>query len=212
MKWLLIEKLTNNTMKKLLSPLFLGITAIAFLIISCAKSDDAPIYDAAAQFKTDSVALKNYVSQKYPDAQYNSETGIWYEILAEGTGNYQYKIVDTLNAKAFKVNPTVKYTGRLLNGSIFDQTETDKTASFELLTNTGYDYPFESTLIPAWTFAFAPKKIGDVDLGGLTEKGLQKGSKIHIMAPSKFCYGNRAVGPIPANSPLDFVIEVVDIK
>jgi len=197
-------------MKKLLSPLFMGIAAIAFLIISCNKSDDAPVYDANAQFKTDSVTLKNYVSQNYPAAQYNSETGIWYEILAEGTGNYEYKVVDTLNGKYLKFKPTVKYVGKLLSGSVFDQIDTAK--EFEIITNTGYQYPFYSTIIPAWTFAFAPQKIGDMKLGGLTEKGLQKGSKIHIMAPSLYGYQNQAVGTIPANSPLDFVIEVTDIK
>lgn len=199
-------------MKKLLSPLFLGIAAIALSIISCSKSDDSPVFDDAAQFKADSITLKDYVDSKFPDAQYDSVTGIWYEILAEGEGNYQYKIVDTLNAKFLKFTPTVKYIGKLLSGSIFDQTETDKTATFEILTNTGYQYPFFSSLIPAWTFAFAPRKIGDVKLGGLTEKGLQKGTKIHIMAPSLYGYQNRAVGTIPANSPLDFIIEVVDIK
>ncbi|MGJ1409773.1 FKBP-type peptidyl-prolyl cis-trans isomerase [Sphingobacterium thalpophilum] len=45
-----------------------------------------------------------------------------------------------------------------------------------------------------------------------TEKGLQKGAKIHIMVPSRCGYGNRSNGKIPANSPLGFVIEVVDIK
>ncbi|MDF2852405.1 MAG: hypothetical protein K0S31_3090 [Sphingobacterium multivorum] len=197
-------------MKKLLSPLFMGIAAIAFLIVSCNKSDDAPVYDANAQFKTDSVTLKNYVSQNYPAAQYNSETGIWYEILAEGTGNYEYKVVDTLDGKYFKAKVSVKYTGRLLNGSVFDQKDTPQ--EFEILTNTGYQYPFYTRYIPAWTFAFAPQKIGDMKLGGLTEKGLQKGSKIHIMAPSLYGYQNQAVGTIPANSPLDFVIEVTDIK
>lgn len=199
-------------MKKILSPLFLGITAITLFIVSCSKNDDTPIFDDDAQFKADSVALKNYVDNKFPDAQYDSLTGIWYEILAEGEGNYQYKIVDTLNAKFLKFTPTVKYIGKLLSGSIFDQTETDKTTTFEILTNTGYYYPFESTIIPAWTFAFAPKQIGDLKLSGLTEKGLQKGAKIHIIAPSRWTYGNRATGKIPANSPLDFVIEVVDIK
>ncbi|ULT22330.1 hypothetical protein KUH03_23105 [Sphingobacterium sp. E70] len=161
-------------MKKFLSPLFLGIAALALFTVSCSKSEDAPVYDAEGQFKTDSTLLKNYVDSKYPNAQYDSEKGIWYEILAEGEGNYQYKIVDTLNAKLFKVQPTVKYTGRLLNGSIFDQTETDKTASFEILTNTGYYYPFESTIIPAWTFAFAPKKIGDLKLGDLPKKDFKR--------------------------------------
>jgi len=32
------------------------------------------------------------------------------------------------------------------------------------------------------------------------------------MVPSKWGYANRGMGKIPANSPLDFVIEVVDIK
>ncbi len=197
-------------MKKLLSPLILGIAAIAFFFASCNKSDDTPVYDAAAQFKTDSVTLKNYVSQNYPDAQYNSEIGIWYEILSEGTANYTYKLTDTLDGKYLKFKPSVKYVGKLLNGTIFDQTDTAK--EFEILTNTGYQYPFYSTIIPAWTFAFAPEKIGDMKLGGLTEKGLQKGSKIHIMVPSLYSYQNQAVGTIPANSPLDFVIEVTDIK
>lgn len=201
-----------NTMKKFITPLLLGIAAIAFFITSCNKSEDAPIFDEVAQFKADSILLKDYVASKYPDAQYDSEKGIWYEILVQGEGNYVYKIVDTLNAKLLKFKPTVKYTGRLLNGSIFDQTEADKTATFEILTNTGYYYPFDSTIIPAWTFAFAPNKIGDMKMGGLTEKGLQKGAKIHIMIPSRWGYGNRSNGKIPANSPLDFVIEVVDIK
>jgi FKBP-type peptidyl-prolyl cis-trans isomerase FkpA len=206
-----LEKPIKNIMKKLLSPLFMGFAAIAFLIVSCNKSDDAPVYDANAQFKTDSVTLKNYVSQNYPAAQYNSETGIWYEILAEGTGEYVYKLTDTLNGKYLKYKPTVKYVGKLLNGNVFDKTDT--AIEFEIRTNTGYQYPFyDSNIIPAWTFAFAPQKIGDMKLGGLTEKGLQKGSKIHIMAPSLYGYQNQAVGTIPANSPLDFVIEVTDIK
>ncbi|WP_418361179.1 hypothetical protein [Sphingobacterium detergens] len=32
------------------------------------------------------------------------------------------------------------------------------------------------------------------------------------MVPSKWAYANRAIGKIPANSALDFVIKVVDIK
>lgn len=40
-------------MKKLLSPLFLGIAALALFTVSCSKSEDAPVYDAEGQFKTD---------------------------------------------------------------------------------------------------------------------------------------------------------------
>jgi FKBP-type peptidyl-prolyl cis-trans isomerase FkpA len=199
-------------MKKKLSRLFFGIVAIALFMTSCTKSDDAPVYDATAQLKVDSVKLKDYVASNFPNAQYDSETQIWYEILNEGEGNYQYKIVDTLSSKLLKFKATVKYVGKLLNGTVFDQTEADKTATFEIRTDTGYQYPFYSTIIPAWTFAFAPKKIGDKKMGGLTDKGLQKGSKIHIMVPSLYGYRDMANGKIPANSPLDFVIEVVDVQ
>jgi FKBP-type peptidyl-prolyl cis-trans isomerase FkpA len=202
----------NRTMNKLLSLFVLGITTVALLFVSCNKNDDTPSYDATAHFKTDSTLLKNYVDNKFPNAQYDSATGIWYEILAVGTGSYSYKVVDSQNAKILKFSPTVKYVGKLLNGNTFDQTETGKTTTFDIKINTGYQYPFDSTIIPAWIFAFAPKKIGDMKLGGLTENGLQKGAKIHIMVPSMWAYGNRAMGKIPPNSPLDFVIEVVDIK
>lgn len=199
-------------MKKLLSSLFLSFAFFTLFIVSCNKSDDIPIFDEAAQYKADSIALKNYASSKFPNAKYDSNTGIWYEILHEGTGNYTYKIVDTLNAKYLKFFATVNYSGKLLNGNVFDQTATDKPATFEIRSNTSYKYPFVSTLIPGWIFAFAPNNIGELKLDGLTQKGLQKESKIHIMIPSRWGYGNQAVGSIPANSPLDFVIEVVDIK
>lgn len=199
-------------MKKLLSPLLMTIALVSLFFASCMKDDDSPVFDEYAQYKADSIALRGYVAKNFPEAVYHNETGIWYEILTEGQGDYEYKIVDTLNGKFLKFFPAVKYVGKLLNGTTFDQTDAGKIDTFEIRTNTAYQYPFASSIIPAWTFAFAPEKIGEVKLGGLTEKGLQKGSKVHIMAPSRYGYGNRAVGPIPANSPLDFVIEVVDIK
>ena len=71
---------------------------------------------------------------------------------------------------------------------------------------------FLTQYIPAWQIAFFPKKIGDLNLGGLTVKGLSKGTKIRIITPSYWAYQNMSNSKIPANSSLDFTIEVVDIK
>ena len=77
-------------------------------------------------------------------------------------------------------------------------------------------------LILAWNYAFYPKTINqnvrDYEIGGLTEKGLQKGAIIEFVTPSPWAYDNseqknkNGEVTIPANSPLHFKIEVVDIK
>lgn len=41
---------------------------------------------------------------------------------------------------------------------------------------------------------------------------IQKGGKIRLIIPSYYGYGNVSKGPIPANSILDFDIELVDVK
>ncbi|RKD20132.1 hypothetical protein BCY91_00460 [Pelobium manganitolerans] len=80
-------------------------------------------------------------------------------------------------------NITVNYKGRLLNGSVFDQ-GTEK--MFQL----GY-------LIAGWQMGI-PR--------------IQKGGKIRLIVPSGFAYGDVARPGIPANSILDFDIELTEIK
>ena len=43
-------------------------------------------------------------------------------------------------------------------------------------------------------------------------EGLAKGAKAELICPPDYAYGSRAMGPIAANSPLLFSIEVVDIE
>lgn len=40
----------------------------------------------------------------------------------------------------------------------------------------------------------------------------KKGGQIRLLIPSPMAYANYEVGPIPANSPLDFTVELVDVK
>ncbi len=83
----------------------------------------------------------------------------------------------------------VNYTGTLTNGTKFDSS---------------YDHgqPFSFTLgqgqvIKGW------------DLGVL---GMKVGGKRQLIIPPDLAYGAQAVGPIPANSTLQFEIELVKVQ
>jgi len=80
---------------------------------------------------------------------------------------------------------SVKYVGKLTNGTIFDQT-TGSPATFTL-----------GELIVGW------------------QKGLpliKPGGKIHLYIPPSLGYGANANGPIPANSNLIFDMELVAVQ
>jgi FKBP-type peptidyl-prolyl cis-trans isomerase FkpA len=81
----------------------------------------------------------------------------------------------------------VHYTGKLLNGTVFDSSvERGEPAEFQL-----------SQVIPGWT------------------EGLQlmkKGGKAKLLLPSNIAYGERGGGPIPPYSALVFDVELIDIK
>ena len=143
---------------------------MAGAVISCKK--DA--YDAEKQLKADEELIKAFVAKNNIPAQ-RHETGVYYHIVSSGTGNFKY----SANTRV-----TVKYTLRLLDGSVIPQTTA----------------PIEFTLggvIPGW-------QIG-VPL-------IQKGGKIRLLVPSPYAYRNSAQGGIPANSVLDFDIELIDAQ
>lgn len=101
-------------------------------------------------------------------------SGIYRNISTPGTG-------DVIRATS---TITVKYKGRLLDGTVFDESgDTNLTQAL-------------STLISGW------KK---------TLIGLQNGVKLRVFIPSDLGYGKTASGTIPANSILDFDIEVTDV-
>ena len=79
---------------------------------------------------------------------------------------------------------TVKYTGKLTNGTIFDQNQTG--ASFVL-----------SSLILGWR-------------KGLPL--IQKGGSIILYIPPSLGYGCSSVGGIPPGSNLVFDIELLDVQ
>ncbi len=84
----------------------------------------------------------------------------------------------------------VNYIGKLLNGKKFDSSY-DRNEPFEFTLGVGQ-------VIKGWDEGIAMMK---------------KGGKAILIIPSKLAYGSREIqGVIPANSPLVFEVELVDVK
>ncbi|HDV5711135.1 TPA: macrophage infectivity potentiator Mip [Legionella pneumophila] len=102
----------------------------------------------------------------------------------------QYKVINTGNGvKPGKSDTvTVEYTGRLIDGTVFDSTEkTGKPATFQV-----------SQVIPGWTEAL---------------QLMPAGSTWEIYVPSGLAYGPRSVGgPIGPNETLIFKIHLISVK
>jgi len=80
---------------------------------------------------------------------------------------------------------TIKYEGKLLNGKVFDN-------------GGGVERTFIlGELIRGWQIGL-PK--------------IQKGGEIRLLIPPSLGYGDRSTGEIPANSPLDFNIKLINVQ
>lgn len=193
-------------MRKLYSVLWL--LFIGFIFVACNK-EDVDVYDRQAVLEREAPVLSSYITDQglSDSAVLHQETGIWYVLENPGEGDFNY--LDSTSAeRAQLVNAhiLVKYTGKLLDGTVFDEKTSIDTTQLE------NEYSQLGNEISAWGFAFYPQKIGQYEIGGILANGLQKGAKIRIITPSVWAYENRINGQVPANSPLDFEIEVVDIK
>ena len=105
-------------------------------------------------------------------------SGLQYKIITAGKG-----------AKPAKENEvTVEYTGKLIDGTVFDSTEkTGKPATFKV-----------SQVIPGWTQAL---------------QLMPSGSTWEIYVPADLAYGARNVGgPIGPNETLIFNVHLISVK
>ncbi|HTN20108.1 MAG TPA: FKBP-type peptidyl-prolyl cis-trans isomerase [Pelobium sp.] len=152
------------------------ILLIAFLGFSACKKEKyidrtALVYE---QYGKDTVIINKFIADNDIPAVKDSTFDVYYQIIEPGEGDTiptDYSII------------TINYTGKLLNGTVFDQ---GVSKEFQL-----------GTLINGWRLGI-PK--------------IRKGGKIRLIIPSGFGYGDVARTGIPANSILDFDIELKDIK
>jgi FKBP-type peptidyl-prolyl cis-trans isomerase FkpA len=109
--------------------------------------------------------------------------------------------VGTGDAARLGMIVTVQYTGWLSNGTQFDTSRQAGRDPFNVLLSqdptlcqkTGVDY---ACVIQGWT-------------EGL--QGMKVGGKRKLIIPPALGYGSKAQGPIPANSTLVFMVELVSV-
>ena len=152
------------------------IIALPFILFACNKKSTTDDCNSTGVPNAKEIAtLQSYLTSKSITAT-QDPGGFFYTITAPGTG-----VNPTINSTV-----TVRYTGKLLDGSIFDSNNTPTGISFGL-----------SQVIKGWQLG--------VPL-------IKKGGSINLYLPPSLAYGCSGSGPIPGNSPLIFAIELVDVK
>lgn len=149
---------------------------VAACLSACKKNSGLDDFDVVGQFNKDTTAIRAFAVANNIPVVKDPTFNIFYQILAPGEGGN----VTTMS------NITVNYKGSLLDGTVFDETTSDKPLTF-----------FLSTAITGWQ-------------AGLPL--IKKGGRIRLLLPSYYGYGNLANKRIPANSVLDFTIDLIDVK
>ncbi len=148
-----------------------------------AKFEEEMKNKSANQAATDDKIITDFLAKNNITAQ-KTASGLYYVITKPGAGE---------NAVAGKT-VKVKYTGRTLDGSIFD-------SNIEKGFNTLEPLEFglgQKQVIPGWDEGIAL---------------LNKGAKATLYIPSNLAYGEQSPTPkIPANGILMFDVELLDIK
>lgn len=164
-------------MKKLLA-----VGVVALFILSCKKVgnnnvDQGCTYDSCA-VKAPAAEIqqvKDYLTANNITATEHC-SGLFYRVETTGSGA-------SADACSYV---TVKYVGKLTNGTVFDQTQGTATYSNYL-----------AYLIRGW-------------INGIPY--IKSGGKIHLYIPPSLGYGNQSSGTIPANSVLIFEVELINAQ
>ncbi len=146
---------------------YLPLFVASIMLFSCSAKSNQP--------EIDDQLIKNYLESKQLTATKDA-SGLYYITTAVGTGA----------APTATSTVEIKYKGSLINGTVFDQTATDKTATFAL-----------SDLIKGWQIGIPLMKVG---------------GKVTFYIPSGLGYGSSGIGSIPPNSVLIFDIELIRVK
>ena len=134
--------------------------------------------DYGQQIKDNKTVGREFMEQNAKnDSVVQTTSGLQYMVLKEGTGA-KPSAEDTV---------TVHYTGKLLDGTVFDSSvERGEPASFPL-----------NKVIAGWTEGVQLMPVG---------------SKFRFYIPQNLGYGERAAGSIPPYSTLIFEVELLDIE
>ena len=149
--------------------ILIGLFMIALGISACKKEVD--------QLAVDRLLLEEYIAAHNLQGIQVDPSGLYYVIEDPGIG-VQPDLSDEVE---------VRYKGYLLDGTVFDQTELDKTAVFYL-----------GSLISGWQVAIPL---------------LKEGGKGTFIIPSHLAFGSKGAGSlISPDEVLVFEIELVKVK
>ncbi len=150
------------------------LVTIMFIGFSC-KQEETQFLSYEEQLEIDAKIINDYLIENGLTAEVTSE-GLRYEITKIGDGDFP-----DLGA-----NVVVNYTGKLLNGSVFDSN-----------TSGGFSFPLgQGRVIKGWDIGIAL---------------LSKGGKATLYIPSGLAYGTRGAGnDIGPNEVLIFEVELVN--
>ncbi|GAB4008093.1 FKBP-type peptidyl-prolyl cis-trans isomerase [Spirosoma sp. KCTC 42546] len=160
---------------------------IAVKVVNVQTEDEYKKTQAADMEKQkgiDAKVIENYLAKNGMTGKaQKTESGVYYVVTQPGSGPTPQK------GEVVQVH----YTGKLLDGKVFDSSRTNpqaggKPAQFQLGVG---------MVIPGWE-------------EGVSK--LHKGEKATLIIPSTLAYGPRGNQAIPANSVLLFDIELIDIQ
>ncbi len=170
-------------MKKLTNILKIGVIILfAGIMASCNKEAEDPY--AAYTPEREAGLIKDWLAAMVTKGNDidTTVTGLFYIADKTKVGTGPTVVVGN--------TVTVKYTGMYLDGQVFDASAYHGDGTYTYIHKT-------DALIQGW------------------EEGIEvlnKGASAAFLIPSAKAYGTSGQGPIPPNTPLIFVIEVIDIK
>ncbi len=149
-----------------------ALAAISILLLSCAKNNSGytPCTDVSPASEDSTMRA---FCQKDTITAVKDTFGLYYQVITPGTG-----AVPNLNSIV-----SVRYTGSLLNGTVFDKE--DSTISFPL-----------NSVIAGWQIGIPY---------------IKKGGHIKLIIPSAYAYGCTGYASIPPNAILYFDIQLMDV-
>lgn len=131
--------------------------------------------------KSDDEIIRDYISSNNITTAQKQPSGLYYvPVLANPTG-----------LRAVATNTVaVLYTGRLMDGTVFDASSNRGNVPISFVLGTG-------RVIQGWDEGIAL---------------MRKGEKAQLLIPSALAYGSRGQGSIPANAVLRFDVELTDVR
>lgn len=159
----------------------IGVTEIVSLQEMQAR-EQAALQQQEATMKTQKEKELKEISDYLKNAGYSAEPS------AEGLFVVSIQAGEGVPPTAGK-NVNVHYTGKLLNGTVFDSS-VERGQPFQFSLGKGQ-------VIKGWDYGIAMLKPGEKAILGI---------------PSWLAYGARGTGPIPANSPLIFEVQLISYE